>query len=284
MTQDVRDVRRFSVRRVWFVGLVALAVGGLVWFGIDRSRGEDTSGGDGGRIEPVAATGASSGSAGPEQSANMPGTTEGGGDVASSVAEAGSPVVEAPSRPDLGLEEIVREFILQMYGGETIDSASYFSSTYAKLESTDADVKRRGQFELEVHVQLGAAFADDIYYQLLQQSLHDDWDACLNAHGLPAREELFLLSEEQQEAFFEERGIVGDRATELTDECWAQSRIYAGKDEGTDLLLRAQHQFYLEVAQAWVEANPDKVVALPANSTRRSEPRRRRPSTSTVVR
>ncbi|MCY4487436.1 MAG: hypothetical protein OXF11_10030 [Deltaproteobacteria bacterium] len=232
MTQDAHDVRRFSVRRVWLVGLVALAAGGLVWFGIDRSKGEDTSGGDGGKIEPVAATGASSGPASPEQYANF------------------------------GLEEIVREFILTLYGGETPGSV-YVPSADAKLESTDPALRRRGQFELEVHDQLDAALAHDLNYGLLQKSQFDEAISCVDGYGLPSVDEISQLSEEQQEALLEEVERVRERLTEIEDKCYAQARIYAGKDEETDQRLRAQHQFHLGVARAWVEANPDRVAPLP---------------------
>jgi hypothetical protein len=156
------------------------------------------------------------------------------------------------------LEEIVREYILGMWGGETVGSV-YEPSTHAKLESPDAEVRRRGEFERAVRVQFIAARADDIYYRLLDTSRFNDWDSCLNDHGLPSLAEFGLLSEERQEAQLEEE----ERMAGLGDECWERSRIHAGKNDGTALLLRAQHDYYLRVAQAWVQANPDQVVPLP---------------------
>jgi hypothetical protein len=160
------------------------------------------------------------------------------------------------------LEEIVREFILELYGGETLGSV-YEPSAHAKLKSTDLEERHRGQFELDVLAQLRAAIADDPYVQLLVQSRADDWDLCIDGYGLPSIEEMGRLSEEQQEALLEEFRLAEERMAELEDECWERSRIHAGKDEETALRLRAQHQYYLSVAQAWVKANPDQVVPLP---------------------
>ena len=163
---------------------------------------------------------------------------------------------------DLGLVEIVREFVLFLYGGETL-SDDYEPSTYAKLDSTDPAIKRRGEFELEVRVELGSRLADDLYYGQLWQSVTDNWFACLQDYGFPPLEEIGLLSEQQQNDLEEELGMVGERGQEIENDCWKQSRIYAGKDDETDRLLELQHQYYLSAAQEWVKANPGSLVPLP---------------------
>ena len=169
-----------------------------------------------------------------------------------------------PPKPDLGLDNIVREFILTRWWGETPrDEGRYIPSTHAKLESSDPETKRRGWFELEVRVELAAKLAVDPYYVQLQKSFEENFDLCLKEYGLPPLLELVQLPEKQQDALAQEAGIVGDRIREFEDKCWQQSRIYAGKDEETSRLLELQHQYYLEAAQDWVKANPDKVVPLP---------------------
>jgi hypothetical protein len=160
------------------------------------------------------------------------------------------------------LEEIVREYTLGMWGGETLGSV-YEPSTHAKLESPDAEVRRRGEFEFAVMVQFISARADDLSARLLEKSQYDDWNLCLNDYGLPSLDEIGRLSEEEQEALLEELGLVDERGTEVGDECWKRSRIHADKNEGTALLLQAQHDYYLRVAQDWIRANPDQVVPLP---------------------
>ena len=168
------------------------------------------------------------------------------------------------SHPDPGLESIVREYILEMWGGETPRAESdYVSSTHARLESSDPGTKRRGEFELQIQVSLGVARGDDPYYPLLFNSLLDNWDLCLNEYGLPSLKEFFELPQEQQDALLKELDLIGERMLELEDKCWSRARIYAGKDAETDRLLQLQHQYYLSIAQDWVEENPDSVVPLP---------------------
>jgi hypothetical protein len=171
-------------------------------------------------------------------------------------------VGDAPPGPELGLEEIVREHISQMWDRVSPDSVNE-PSAHAKLNSTDPEVKQRGEFELAILAQLDAARIDDPNIWLLEKSQFDGMIACLDGYGLPSIEELGRLSEEQQEALLEEFRLGEERMAELEDECWERSRIHAGKDEETALRLREQHQYYLSVAQAWVKANPDQVVPLP---------------------
>ncbi len=164
-------------------------------------------------------------------------------------------------QPDLGLDNLVRELMSTAWGGETPD-AFYESSTDAKLESGDADVRRRGEFELEVSVQLGGVVFNSAHYGQLFKSLTDNWDTCLIDNGLPPVAEFVQLTETQQEALYEDLGLVGDRMEQLEVKCWSRARIYAGKDAETDRLLGLLYEELLDVAERWVEANPGKVVPL----------------------
>ena len=212
---------------------------------------------DSGRTAADAAEGDTTDPREPEQSANML-ETKGGGDGTEPTA------TQTPTEPDLGLEEIVREFILIRYGGETPRAESdYKSSTDAKLESTDPETRRRGEFESELRLEFYSKYSADPYYPLLQQSVYDDWDLCLKDYGIPSLWEVGAYTEEEQEALYEELNLVGDRMREFENDCWERSRIYAGRDEETDRILGFQHLYYLNAAQAWVKANPDKVVPLP---------------------
>ena len=165
---------------------------------------------------------------------------------------------------DLGLEDIVREYILWLWGGGLRAEDDYVPSTYAKLESSDPETRRRGEFEVAVRLQFWSRRADDdLYYWMLYQSQQDIWWSCFGEQGVPPLEEFGQLTLEQQDALMEELGLVGERMEQLQAECWSRARIYAGKDEETDRLLGLQHQYYLEIAQDWVEENPDSVVPLP---------------------
>ena len=252
MTQDAGARRKFFGSRALYGVLIVLSAAGFTWLAVDRIDGKDSR-----STEVVTARGAS---LDPTESQQTPTTSENiDGNVGSE-----SDATQTPTQPDLGLEEIVREFILTLYGGETgRPDSGYAPSTYAKLESTDLTTKSRGQFELEVRVQLGARLPDDPYYLMLQKSMFDNWDKCLAEYGLPSLEGIGQLTEEQQEALVKERNLVGDRMIELENKCWGQSRIYAGKDDETDRLLGLQHQYYLSAAQVWVEANAENVVLLP---------------------
>ena len=171
---------------------------------------------------------------------------------------------QPPPQADLGLEDIVREYILGLWGGETVHAESdYIPSTYAKLESADLETRRRGDFELAVRVHFISREADDPYYLLLQSLQDDDWWSCLMEYGVPSLEEFGPLTPEQQDAVLEELGLVGEKMEQLVDDCWSRARIYAGKDEETDRLLELQHEYYLKAAQDWVQENPDSVVPLP---------------------
>ena len=173
-------------------------------------------------------------------------------------------IARTPPQADLGLEEIVREFTLTLWGGETLDTESdYVPSFYAKLESADPATRRRGEFELAVEVQLIFGRADDPYFPLLAKSTDDGWWSCLEEYGVPPLVEIGPLPREQQDAILEELGLVGERMEQVIAECWSRARIYAGKDEETDRLLQLQHQYYLSIAQDWVKENPDSVVPLP---------------------
>lgn len=252
MAQGLSGRRRFPTRRVLVASLISLSMAALAWFAVGCLSAEDS-----GRTQVAKVGGDSLGLGEPQQSTNVSRVKD-GSDGAIPAA------TETPLRPDLGLEEIVREFILTLYGGETgRPDSGYNPSTYAKLESTDLTIKRRGQFELDVRGQFGIEFLDDPYYLMLQKSMIDNWNLCLKEYGLPSLEGLGQLPEEQQDALMKERNLVGDRMRELEDKCWEQSRIFAGKDEETDRLLGLQHQYYLSAAHVWVKANPDKVVPLP---------------------
>ena len=168
-----------------------------------------------------------------------------------------------PPQVDLGLEDIVREYILELWGGGLRAEDDYVPSTYAKLESADPETRRRGDFELLVGAQFALRLADDPYYPLLRESRHDGWWSCLEEYGVPPLEEFGLLTLQQQDAMIEELGLVGERAEQLQAECWSRARIYAGKDEETDRLLLSQHQYYLKIAQDWVKQDPDSAVPLP---------------------
>ena len=168
------------------------------------------------------------------------------------------------SPPDnLDLEEIVREFILILWGGETPRAESdYVPGTFAKLESDDPATRRRGEFELQISAELRASIANDPYYPQLHKIMTDAWSSCLKEYGLPSLENLGRLSKDEQDALLKERSLIGERLREFEDNCWGQSRIYAGKDEETALLLEHQQQYYFALAQQWVKANPDKLVPL----------------------
>ena len=169
---------------------------------------------------------------------------------------------QTPPQSDLGLEEIVREYILTSWGGE-LPGEEYVPSTYAKLESEDPETRRRGEFELAAFLQFSSRQADDPYYLPLYQLRDDDWWSCLGEYGVPPLEEFIQLTQEQQDAMIKELGLVGERAEQLQAECWSRARIYSGKDEETDRLLLLQHQYYLKIAQDWVKENPDSAVPLP---------------------
>ena len=257
MMQDTGDKRRSTMHRVLSGTLIALSIAGLAWFVADRVDDEGSG--------ATEVRSAERGSVDPSESQQYAAASE------NSDTDIGSEwdFAEASTQTELGLEVIVREFILTLYGGETgRPDGSYEPSIYAKLESTDPTILRRGQFELEVHVHLGVKFADDPYYQLLKKSIFANWDLCLKEYGLPSLEGFLKLTEEQQEALTKELGLVGERMRELERKCWTQSRIIAGKDDETDRLLGLQHQYYLSAAQAWVRANPDKVVPLPGSSAK----------------
>lgn len=165
---------------------------------------------------------------------------------------------------DLGLEDIVREFVLQMWGGETVRTESdYVPSTYAKLESADLETRRRGEFERAIRIHLFSRQMDDPHYLLLHESRTDGWWSCLQAYDVPPLEEFGQLTQERQDAILEELGLVGERMEQVQDDCWGRARIYTGKDEETDRLLELQHQYYLSAAEEWVNENPDAVVFLP---------------------
>ncbi len=179
-------------------------------------------------------------------------------------AESDLTAAQTPPQADLGLEDIVREFTLEFWGGETLRAEDdYVPSIYAKLDSTDFETRRRGEFELAVHVHFVSIQADDPYYPLLQKLRDDSWWSCLEEYGVPPLEEFGPLTPEQQDALMEELGLVGERMEQVVDDCWSRARIYAGKDEETDRLLELQHQYYLTAAQDWVQENPDSVVPLP---------------------
>ncbi len=165
----------------------------------------------------------------------------------------------SPSQPDPGIDNLVREFVLSPWGGETLGS-DYELSTYARLESNDADIRHRAEFEWEVLVELISKIFDNPHYGQLHRMMNDNLEACGIDHGLPPVAEFFQLSEEQQQAAYEDLGLVGDRMAQLEVKCWSRARIYAGKDAETDRLLGLLHQDLLSVAQDWVDANPDKVV------------------------
>ncbi len=169
-----------------------------------------------------------------------------------------------PSRSALGIDNIVREFVLSLWGGETLQRESdYVVSTYTKLDSNDPMIRLRGEFELAVSVELIHVVFDNIHYQQLDKMESDNWEECLAGYGLPPLSEFSLLSEAQQEASYEELGLVGNRMTQFELTCWSRSRIYAGKDAETDRLLGLLHQDLLKVAQDWIENNLDKAVLLP---------------------
>ena len=168
-----------------------------------------------------------------------------------------------PPGTSLGVEGIVHEYILTLWGGETVEAESdYVPSTYAKLDSADLATRRRGEFELQVLIELGTRTADDPYHKVLYKSLTDRWSICLQGYGLPSLEDLGQLTREQQDALTKELGLVGQRMKQLEDKCWRQARIYAGKNEEIDRLLQLQLQYYLNAVQNWIKANPDLVVPL----------------------
>ena len=110
--------------------------------------------------------------------------------------------------------------------------------------------------------QFALRLADDPSYPLLVRAKDDGWWSCLGEYGVPPLEEFGQLTQEQQDALMEELGLVGERAEQAQAECWSRARIYEGKDEETDRLLLSQHQYYLDVAQDWVEENPESVVPV----------------------
>lgn len=252
MTQAIRDWHWPSSHRVVVATLVALLVAALAWFAIDRFTGEEAGG-----AEVVTVGGLPQESEEPRES---PMTSEMNDGTAGSESSA----IQTPPQPDLGLERIVREFLLSIHGGETAgDDSDHFAGLFEKLDSANSEIRRRGEFEVELYAELGARFTADPYYPALRKSLFDSWGQCLNEYGLPSLEDLGQLTEEQQEALMKELGLVGEKVRELEDKCWGQSRNVAGKNEETDRLLGLQYQYYLSAAQAWVKANSDKVVPLP---------------------
>ena len=274
-------------RRFWILtsGMTVLALAAGVWLILDGFVVQD-----GGDVEPVAIVEDYSGidqiqtapeldngqddlgSSGDDSDAGSdlavsPGLDNGQDDSESSGQNADAEpdliATRTPRQTDLGLEEIVREFILGLYGGETPDAESdYVPSTDAKLESADPETRRRGEFEVAVRLQLWSRQADDPYYRLLNESVFDVWWTCFMEYGVPSLEEFGPLTQQQQDALLEELGLVGERMEQLQTECWSRARVYAGKDEETDRLLQLQHEYYLEVAQDWVRENPDSVVPL----------------------
>ena len=256
--KELSDKRRSTIRRTLVIAATLGAMASLGWLIADHLTAEDSSELDN---TSAAASPTTNGQMGTSTTLHGVEGASGAGDTGPQPAA--TPPPTSP-QADLGLDKIAREFILILWGGETLRAESdYWPSRYAKLQSDDPATKRRAEFELEVSVQLGAKLADDPYYWQLQQSMHDDWDLCGNDYGLPSVIEFAALSEEQQEALYEKLGLVGEAMTDFEDDCWQQARIYAGKDEETDRLLQSQHHYYLDAAQAWVNANPDKVVPIP---------------------
>ena len=263
MTRKSISKLRPTARRSSVVILLIIFLSSLAWIILDRVTDKE-----GGTVELITAGRNSASieelqSHTPEQ-VKDPKNVE--PDSARTDAEYDSADTQAQLLPqsNLDLKSIVREFILERWGGETIQADSdYVPKTYAKLESDDPQTKRRGQFELQVRGELGIKFAHDPYYPLLFTSMTDNWSLCLNEYGLPSLEDLAQLTQEQQDALLEKRGLVGEKLKELASKCWQKARIYSGKDDETDRLLELQHQYYLIAAQAWVKANPDSVVPLP---------------------
>ncbi|MCY3578504.1 MAG: hypothetical protein OXH53_14455 [bacterium] len=168
------------------------------------------------------------------------------------------------STADIALEEIVQEFIMTLWGGTSVREENDLTpSAYDKLDSLDAETRRRGEFELDILVALHGSLAQDPYYPQLYKFMTDSWSSCLKKHGVPPLEELRQLSKDQQDALAKSLGLVGDRMKALEDKCWQASRIFQGKDENTGKLLQSQYRYYMEIAVSWVIANPDEVVPLP---------------------
>ena len=151
------------------------------------------------------------------------------------------------------------------YGGETSRARIQLPSAHAKYGSEDPEIRRRGEFEMQVLAELSTHFPEDPYYPLLFKSMMDNWSLCLKEHGLPSLEELGQLSEEEQQKLFNEIELSDRQISKLSgleDKCWERARVHAGKDEETDRLLKQQQQYYLNIANEWVKANPDSAVPL----------------------
>ena len=184
---------------------------------------------------------------------------------------------EKPGTPEVvdekaGLEEIVDDFLAGMWafdGPREIHVSIYES----KLASDDPAIKLRGEFELNVLVELGKhSDAEDPYYFPLYAVLLDSHMRCgLEAMGLELEDlepedlaEQVTNAFEQYEALIDELGWDEQTENAVSDRCWQEALQFPSLGEGEgQRRLDLQRKYYLDIAREWAAANPDLVVPLP---------------------
>ncbi len=170
----------------------------------------------------------------------------------------------------LGLEAIVDNYLDALWGRPNINENHVWAHR-VKLESGDAQMKRRGEFEEQVYFKFMETRGDEPIHKYLRPYASEGYLLCFfrMLDVKPTEEnakEIFSQTEEQQQAMFDELGWDQAKVDTVAQGCWTETLTFPTLEEGEgERLMKQQRAFYLKIARDWVEANPDKVVPLTTN-------------------
>ncbi len=164
-----------------------------------------------------------------------------------------------------GLEAIVDEFLAGKWARNGLREAYPYAHT-SMLQSDDPAIKLRGEFELNIVLELDKnSYTNDPYFTQLYGLAGESYAKCfLDELDYKPVEETVAFSPERQQELFDELGWGEQQVAAVVDRCWTEALEFRSLGEGEgERLLDLQRKYYIDIAREWAAANPDLVVPLP---------------------